>query len=107
MCMISETRPCSCRILPTSTKKWNSYFVGAFVTSSPCTVDGSVNTKRSCKLSYATLIEASERTPDVRDAPRNILTPPIIMVLYVCYMYHYDGLQSHRDRLSDRLGGRR
>ena len=33
------------------------------------------------------------------------LTPPIPMVLYVCYMYHYLALQSPRNRFLDRLGG--
>src|SRR5580704_12702593 len=107
MWTISETRTRSSGILRTSTKKQNSCFGGAFMTFGPCGVDGSDNTKRSCKLSYATPTDASGRAPDVADAPRNMLTPAGPMVLYLCYMYNYCGLQSHRNRSSDRLGGLR
>src|SRR6266850_2696183 len=99
--MISETQTRFSRTLLISAKKRSSYFGGAFATSSPCGADGSVNTKRGCKLSYTTPIDASERTLDIADAPRNILTPPNPMVLYVCYMYHYLALQSDWNRLSD------
>src|ERR1700730_8800588 len=91
--MISETRTRSSGILRTSIKKQNSYFDGAFVRFSPCGVDGSDNTKRSCKLSYAPPTDASGRTPDEADARRNMLTPAVPMVLYLRYMYNCRALQ--------------
>src|SRR6267378_549411 len=101
--MISETQTRSSGTLPTSAKKRSSCFAGAFVTSSPFGADGSDNTKRCCKPRCRTPIDGSESSPDVADAPRKLLTVPYQW----CYMNHYLALQSHRNRLSDHLGGPR
>ena len=69
--MISETRRRFSRTLHTSAKKRISYFVGAFMRFSPCGADGWDNTERSWKLNYKTPRDASGRTSDAEDAPRN------------------------------------
>ena len=40
--------------------------------SSPCGVDGSDNTKRSCNLSYVIPTHVNGETPDVADAPLDV-----------------------------------